>query len=327
MPLSARDKTKPLILIGAIAFGIGIQHLIGHAIPWLFVVTEIGVFVVITAVMLPVEVHDIRSAFHKSRPTVIALAINFVFIPAFAWLLGYLILRQHPDFWVGAILYTLTPCIGWYLIFTDLARGNVPWGIALLPWNITLQALLIPVYMWLLVGKVLPIEPLVLVRSVALFLIAPFVIAWLVRSMTVRMKGQAFFEGSIKPIAGEVKLWGLVLVILSMFASQPSIGSGEAGSLIALITFLVCFFLVLFILVVLIGKGFALNYEDTATLAFTTTARNSEAIIGVAVAAFPGHPLVLMAILLGPVIELPVLLLIAHVMLKLKTTIWGVAEQ
>lgn len=61
-------------------------------------------------------------------------------------MVGWLVLRQYPDFWVGAILYTLTPCIGWYLIFTDIAKGNVAWGIALLPWNVTLQVLLLPAY-------------------------------------------------------------------------------------------------------------------------------------------------------------------------------------
>lgn len=72
--------------------------------------------------------------------------------------MGWLILKNYPDFWVGAILYTLTPCIGWYLIFTDTAKGDVPWGIALLPWNIILQVLLMPLYLYILVGRVIPVD-------------------------------------------------------------------------------------------------------------------------------------------------------------------------
>ena len=74
----------------------------------------------------------------------------------------------------------------------------------------------------------------------------------------------------------------------------------------------------LFLIAVVAGRLFGLSYEDNATLAFTTTARNSEAVIGVAVSAFPGHPLVYLAIILGPIIELPMLLLIARIMLALK---------
>jgi len=85
-----------------------------------------------------------------------------------------------------------------------------------------------------------------------------------------------------------------------------------------LIAFLIIFFLVLFSLAIIIGKFFKLGYEDTVTMAFTTTARNSEAVIGVAVAAFPGHPLVYLAIILGPVVELPMLIIIARILLKLK---------
>src|SRR5262249_26314714 len=160
------------ILIGAMVAGIVLQRLIGHEVPALIHVTEIGVFLVILAVMLPVEVNEVGVALRKVKPTALALFINFVFIPMFAWPLVWLVLRQYPDFWVGAILYTLTPCIGWYLIFTDIAKGDVPWGIALLPWNVTLQIALLPLYLYLLVGRVIPIDVSALVYSIVLFLIA-----------------------------------------------------------------------------------------------------------------------------------------------------------
>jgi len=168
MALSTRDKEKPFILMGAVAAGLAIQRVIGEAVPALIHVTEIGVFLVILAVMLPIELTDVGQAARRVKPTALAVFINFVFIPLFAWAAGWLILRRYPDFWVGAILYTLTPCIGWYLIFTDVAKGNVAWGIALLPWNVALQVLLLPLYLYLLVGKIIPIDLLALARSVGL---------------------------------------------------------------------------------------------------------------------------------------------------------------
>ncbi len=320
--LSTKDKQKPFILIGAVIVGIVIQRLIGRAIPALITLTEIGVFFVILSVMLPVEIRDVGKAFRKLKPTAVALLVNFVFVPAFSWAMGWTFLRSYPDFWVGAILYTLTPCIGWYLIFTDLAEGDVAWGIALLPWNITLQIVLMPLYMYILVGRVIPIDLAVLVRSVGLFLIAPFVLGYALQKVIIRAKGRDYFFGRFKRANGEFKLWALVLVILGMFVSQPSIGASDAGRVGLLVVFLILFFIVLFALALVSGKVFRLGYADTVTMAFTTTARNSEAVIGVAVAAFPGHPLVYLAIILGPIVELPMLLLLSRALLGLRTRLW-----
>ncbi len=320
--LSTKDKEKPFILIGAVIVGIIIQRFIGRAIPALIQLTEIGVFFVILSVMLPVEIKDVGKAFRKFKPTALALVVNFIFIPLFSWAMGWLFLRNYPDFWVGAILYTLTPCIGWYLIFTDLAEGDVAWGIALLPWNITLQIVLMPLYMYILIGRVIPIDFPVLARSVGLFLIAPFILGYIIQKAVIKAKGREYFFGSFKKVNGEFKLWALVLVILSMFVSQPSITLSDAGRVGFLILFLIVFFLVLFAIAMVNGKAFKLGYADTVTMSFTTTARNSEAIIGVAVAAFPGHPLVYLAIILGPIVELPMLLLLSRVLLGLRPRLW-----
>ncbi len=318
MTLSAKDKQQPFILIGAMIVGIALQWVIGHGLPWLIYATQIGVFLVITAIMLPVELNDVGAAMKKLKPTALALFVNFIFIPVFSWSLGWLILRNYPDFWVGAILYTLTPCIGWYLIFTDIAKGDVAWGIALLPWNVTLQVLLLPVYLYLLVGKVIPIDIWSLAQSVALFLVAPFLVSFVIRKMIIATRGRDYFFGRFKQGLGEVKLWTFVVVIVSMFLSQETLSFSDINTVALLIAFLIGFFVVLFALTVLLGRAFRLSYEGNATLAFTTTARNSEAVIGVAIAAFPGHPLVYFAIILGPIVELPMLLVIARFMLALR---------
>lgn len=321
--LSTKDKEKPFILIGAVIAGILLQSFIARELPGLIYLTEIGVFFVIFAVMLPVEIKDVERAFKKLKPTAVVLFVNFVFIPAFSWTMGWLILKDYPEFWVGAILYTLTPCIGWYLIFTDIAKGDVPWGIALLPWNIALQVVLMPLYLYILVGKIIPVDIMTLVRSVGLFLVAPFVLSYVVQKAIIKTKGRDYFFGPLKSAMGEVKLWALVVVILSMFISQRSLDISNINKVGLLILFLIAFFLVLFVLAIVIGRTFNLGYDDIVTMAFTTTARNSEAIIGVAVAAFPGHPLVYFAIILGPVVELPMLLVIARIMLGLKERIWA----
>ncbi len=316
--LSTKDKEKPFILIGSAILGIIIQNILNTDLPFMTYLVEVGVFLVILAVMLPVEIKDVGGAFKKIKPTIIVLIINFILIPIFSWSMGWLILKNYPNFWVGAILYTLTPCIGWYLIFTDIAEGDVAWGISLLPWNITLQIVLMPLYLYFLVGKVIPIDFYALLRSVILFLVAPFLIGFIIQKFIIKFKGQDYFYVKFKKTLGEIKLWALVIVILSMFISQKSLTYSEISKVGLLLIFLIIFFFVLFLFVVLIGRLFNLGYADTVTMAFTTTARNSEAVIGLAIAAFPGHPLVYMAIILGPIVELPLLLIIAKIIMQFR---------
>lgn len=316
--LSVRDETKPFVLIAAIVVGIVANRLVnGRLVRWDWV-ANVAVFAVMFAVMAFVEVKDVGVAFKKLKPTGLALLTNFVFTPAFAWVLGWLVLRPYHDVWAGVILYTLTPCIGWYLIFTDLAEGDVAWGVSLLPWNLVLQILLLPLYLWLLVGKVVPTSASTLLGSVGLYLLAPFALAYGVRLLLERTKGKEWTYGAYKHAIGEVKMWALAVLVVTIFAFQASfsgLGLVRIGLIIGVISL---FFVGLFALGLTVGRRFHLGYADTATLVFTTTARNSESVIGVAAVAFAGHPLVLVAILVGPVVELPALLGLSRLMLWLR---------
>jgi ACR3 family arsenite efflux pump ArsB len=156
-----------------------------------------------------------------------------------------------------------------------------------------------------------PLKKIWQIQSVVLFLVAPFVLSFVLRRGIVAARGRDYFFGSFKEVLGEVKLWTFVAVIVSMFLSQEAMEISDLSTVGLLIAFLIGFFVVLFILAVLAGRLFNLTYEDNATLAFATTARNSEVVIGVAMAAFPGHPLVYLAIIFGPIVELPVLLVMA----------------
>ena len=323
--LAMRDEAKPFILIGAIGTGIVINRLAGGALTGFGWLVQIGLFAVVFSIMAFVEITGVSRSFRKVKPTAIAVTTNFVIVPLFAWTLGWLILRDHPDLWAGVILYTLTPCIGWYLIFIDLAKGNMDWGLAMLPIDITLQTLLLPIYLWLLIGKVIPIEPLVLLRSVSLFLLLPFAAAYATRSLLLRWRGRDFTFGPYKHVMGEVKLWALVAVVAAIFATQPTLETADLGNVALIIATITLFFVGLFVLALGVGRLFNLGYADTAAMVFEVSARNSESVIGVAVVAFAGRPLVILAILIGPIVELPVLIVLTRTMLRLRDRwSWGV---
>ena len=322
--LSTSDKEKPFLLIAAIIVGLLVNRFFGGVAQGLYSLVNVGLFVVIYAIMLFVEIKDVGKAFKKVKPTTLALLTNFVFTPLFAWFLGWLFLRNYPDLWAGVVLYKLTPCIGWYLIFIDLSKGDVPWGVALLPWNLVLQIILLPFYMWLLVGKVVPVDVVGLLRSVTLFLLVPFAAGWLTRLALVRWRGKTWTFGPFKRALGEVKLWALVAVVIGIFASQQTLGLTELGRVGLIIFVISLFFVSMFLIGLAVGRIFRLGYEDTTTLIFSTMARNSEAVLPVAAAAFPGHPLVILAILVGPVVELPVLTLLSRIMLWLRQRAWRI---
>ena len=312
--LSTRDETKPFVLIVAVLVGVVANRLVDGRLTDLAWISNVGLFAVMFAVMAFVEIRDVGVAFRKIRPTALALLSNFVVVPAFACVLGMFILHGYPDLWAGVILYTLTPCIGWYLIFTDLADGDVAWGVSLMPWNLVLQIVLLPFYLWLLVGKVVPVAAVTLFASVGLYLLAPLTLAYAARILLTRTKGRAWTYGPYKSAIGEVKMWALAVLVVAIFAFQPSftgLGLARIGLIIGVISL---FFVGIFALSLTVGRSTRLSYADTAALVFTTTARNSESVIGVAAVAFAGHPLVLVAILVGPVIELPALLGLTRLM-------------
>jgi len=320
---SRQDEATPFILVTAMVLGLGLNWGTHGALGFLHPLVDIGIFLVITAVMLGVRTPDLRGAFKKRKATALALTTNFVVIPGVAWLLGWAFLRHSPDLWIGIILYALTPCVGWYLIFIDAAHGNVAWGATLLPWNLGLQIVLMPVYLWLLVGHVLYLNPWTLLQSVGIFFVAPFVVGWGVQWWILHHHGEAAFAGPVKAVLGPFKLWALVVVIVALFASQPPLKIHDLVALLTMVGTIFVFFVVMFLLALLNGAWAHLSYEDNVTLTFTTTARNSEVVIGVAMAAFPGHPLVYMAILVGPLVELTILLLMAQGLVRLRPLLWA----
>lgn len=169
-------------------------------------------------------------------------------------------------------------------------------------------------------------DALELLRSVTLFIFLPFLLGWAVRTLLVRSRGREWTFGPFKQAMGEVKLWALVAVIIGIFASQSTLSLGDLGLVALIILVITLFFVSLFLIGVTVGRLANLGYEDTTTLVFTTTARNSESVLPVAAAAFPGHPLVIFAILIGPVVELPALLLLSRAMLWLKGHLWKPAD-
>jgi len=195
--LALLDRVQPFLLLSAIAVGLLLAKVTPIVAAKLSPVVTAGVFLVIYFIMLGVGTQGIMHAFTRWKPTALAIGINFLITPLIAWVLGYLFLQNDPDIWVGLILHLVTPCIGWYLVFTELAKGDLELGVSLLFWNVLLQIILLPVYMVLLVGTVVHIEIADLVDSVVIFLVLPLGLAaatrWLLGRFSVSVQKIVIF--------------------------------------------------------------------------------------------------------------------------------------
>ena len=308
--LSRADRWQPLFLVGAIVAGL----LLAKAAPGfagsLGPLVSVAVTALIYFAMLGVDIGQLAAVRHQRRFLTLAVGINFVLNPLLAWTLGALFLSGQPDLRVGLILFLVTPCIGWYLIFIELADGDVGLGVGLLGINVVLQVLLLPVYVYAFAGERAGIDLGDVAASVLLFLVAPAFAAW----MTKRAVGhtpKALDDMQAAIGRWQLKTLALVVVIVAMFASQADALLDNPEAALRLAPPMVGFFAAAFVIAVGAASLAGLPASQTAVLVFTTASRNSEASLAIAATAF-SSPLVALTVVIGPVVELPLLIVMAH---------------
>ncbi|MCQ6962992.1 arsenic resistance protein [Methanolobus chelungpuianus] len=278
--------------------------------------------VMLYGIFLQVPLGHLRDSFRNWRFAAVSGAVNFIFNPLLAFVLGFLFLRDVPALWIGFIMLMVTPCTDWYLLFTGLSRGNVPLSASILPMNLILQLILLPVYLLIFAGTIAAINPLTLLESVVLVLFIPFFLSLVSKAVLPGMKGEYWLEEKVFPKLGHLQFSFLNLAIISMFASQGEYLVRNPLVLLKLIPPVLLFFTIVFIVGQVIGRKLLFSYEDTASLNLTTLARNSPIVLAIALTAFPEEPLIALALVIGPLIELPVLGVISHALLRIRKR-WG----
>jgi ACR3 family arsenite efflux pump ArsB len=161
------EKAQSFVILAAVFVGIALghvpviaQHAAGFILPLLMLM--------LTGVFLHVPLQGFADAFQFRRVAIASLVINFVWTPLFAWLLGWLFLSEQPALWVGFLMLMVTPCTDWYLVFTGISSGNLTLSAALLPVNLVLQLMLLPIYLFLLAGTVFPLDWGLILESIVL---------------------------------------------------------------------------------------------------------------------------------------------------------------
>ncbi|MFB4212946.1 arsenic resistance protein [Shouchella sp. JSM 1781072] len=309
------EKMQSFIILTAVGLGLLVgQITIIEQYAHLFILPFL--FVMLYGLFLTIPLDGLKNAFKNINFLSTNVILNFIWTPILAWGLGAIFLTEHPALWLGFILLLVTPCTDWYLIFTSIAKGNLSLSTSVLPINLILQVMFLPLYLLLFAGAMETVGVSSILESVVLVLLTPFFLASLTRYLFNKKRDE--LEKKIVPFFSSSQIIFLSFAIVAMFASQGSYLINNLEVIMLMLLPLLTFYVINFIFAQLIGRWFNYSYEDTVSLNMTIIARNSPVALAIVLTAFPEQPLIALALIIGPLIELPVLAVLSQILLKLK---------
>lgn len=308
------EKLEPAILIFAIIIGLIFSNvdLISNNSGNLI---NLFLCIMLYSLFMEVPLKDLKKSFKNIKFTSASLIINFIWTPLFGYFLGNLFLNGNIDIFIGFFMLILTPCTDWYLIFTKMAKGDLNLSLSLLPINLILQIILLPIYLIIFFSSNNSMNYLDLAYSLLIVIVIPFVLAQITKLLlndNLNKKVTDFFSN--------YQILFLALAVFSIFNSKGELLFDNLNSVLTIFIPLIVFFATNTIIDLLLSEQINFTYEEYASLTMTTLARNSPLALAIAVNSFPGRELIAIALVIGPLIELPVLYIVSRFVLFIKNS-------